>query len=433
MNPVIRVENLSKRYRIGSRRTGEYQTLREVLVGAAAAPWRRAKTLAGRGGQRDRSEEFWALEGVSLEINQGEVIGIVGRNGAGKSTLLKILSRITEPTSGRAEINGRVGCLLEVGTGFHPELTGRENIYLNGSILGMTHREIARRFDEIVDFAELETFLDTPVKRYSSGMYVRLAFAVAASLDPEILLVDEVLAVGDQAFQKKCLGKMGDVARSGRTVLLVSHNMATILNLCEKIVLLERGRLAFMGPSDEGISRYMESGNVEGESRCDLSGHPNRRPGMRPCFRSIQIRDEGGSLTNRIGCGEPVKFELDVCAGDAVADYNVHIGVEDHFGMRFFTLATNLSASGPLSLGGPRRVVCHLDHLALAPGRYSLSVYLGPTYKPLIDAIDPAMWLEVEERDFYGNGRLPHSTEGRVLVDSRWTVAKEAIPRGPGS
>ena len=244
---MIKVERLSKRYRLGAS-NGAYRTLRESISAAAIAPWRGVTRLAGWLGTdgvlengNGSTDDFWALKDVSFEIQPGEVVGIVGRNGAGKSTLMKILSRITEPTSGRAEFRGRIGSLLEVGTGFHHELTGRENIYLNGSILGMSRREIARRFDEIIAFSEIEGFLDTPVKRYSSGMYVRLAFAVAAHLEPEILLVDEVLAVGDQKFQKKCLGKMREVGRSGRTVLFVSHNIAALEALCEQSILIERG------------------------------------------------------------------------------------------------------------------------------------------------------------------------------------------------
>jgi len=233
MTVAIKVENLSKKYVIGAAQERQ-DTLRDWLV-AAGRSLRRRPTA---------ENEFWALRDVSFEVQRGEVVGVIGRNGAGKSTLLKILSRITEPTSGRAYINGRVGSLLEVGTGFHPELTGRENIFLNGAILGMRRTEIARKFDEIVAFAEIEKFLDTPVKRYSSGMYVRLAFAVAAHLEPEILLVDEVLAVGDAAFQKKCLGKMGDVAREGRTVLFVSHNMSAMQRLCQNAIFLQDGRLS---------------------------------------------------------------------------------------------------------------------------------------------------------------------------------------------
>ena len=253
---VIRVENLSKKYIIGHQKQERYTALRDVISNGAKSFW---QGLTGdRKIKQDVSEEFWALKDINFEIKQGDRVGIIGRNGAGKSTLLKILSRITEPTSGKISIKGRVASLLEVGTGFHPELTGRENIYLNGAILGMDRSEIKKKFDEIVDFAEVEKFLDTPVKRYSSGMYVRLAFAVAAHLEPEILIVDEVLAVGDAAFQKKCLGKMEDVAeKEGRTVLFVSHNMATIQNLCQRTIYLNQGLLVSDNQTQKLISEYL--------------------------------------------------------------------------------------------------------------------------------------------------------------------------------
>ena len=255
MKPIIRVENVSKLYRIGNREAA-YDTLRESIVEALRAPFGR---LRGRNGKRNY-ETLWALKDINFEIAPGEVVGVIGRNGAGKSTLLKVLSRITEPTTGRAELYGRVASLLEVGTGFHPELTGRENIYLNGAILGMKKAEINRKFDEIVAFAELERFLDTPVKRYSSGMYMRLAFAVASHLEPEILLVDEVLAVGDASFQKKCLGKMGRVAREGRTVLFVSHNMSAIRSLCRRAFWLDKGEIVGTGETGQVVSDYIKRG-----------------------------------------------------------------------------------------------------------------------------------------------------------------------------
>src|SRR5438034_1900554 len=253
---AIKVENLSKLYRIGKQE--RYRALRDTLTDAMYAPFRGIRSLFGGGPARKQAPEetIWALKDISFEIPRGEVVGIIGRNGAGKSTLLKILSRITEPTEGYGEIRGRVGSLLEVGTGFHPELTGRENISLNGAILGMRKAEIAHKFDEIVAFAELEKFIDTPVKHYSSGMYMRLAFAVAAHLEPEILVVDEVLAVGDAAFQKKCIGKMGRVAREGRTVLFVSHSMASVASLCKSGILLEGGTVASVGPIDSVIDEY---------------------------------------------------------------------------------------------------------------------------------------------------------------------------------
>lgn len=259
-NTVIRVENLGKRYRLGKR--VRYHTLRDTLTEFARRPARWWKTRGTRTGRQD-DNTLWALRDLSFEVQRGEVLGIIGRNGAGKSTLLKILSRITEPTTGEAELHGRIGSLLEVGTGFHPELTGRENIFLNGAILGMKRREIVQKFDAIVGFAEIEQFIDTPVKHYSSGMYTRLAFAVAAHLEPEILIVDEVLAVGDAAFQKKCLGKMNEVARDGRTVLFVSHNMTAVQSLCGSALLLEHGTLAKQGPAIEVAQDYFRLANAD--------------------------------------------------------------------------------------------------------------------------------------------------------------------------
>lgn len=258
---AVRVEHLGKRYRIGGQQVA-YKTLRESLMAAAGAPIRWLKS-----GRSPAKNTFWALDDVSFEVKHGEAVGIIGRNGAGKSTLLKILSRITKPTSGRVDLYGRVGSLLEVGTGFHPELTGRENIYLNGAILGMGHAEIGRKFDEIIAFAEIDRFLDTPVKYYSSGMYVRLAFAVAAHLEPEILLVDEVLSVGDAEFQRKCLGKMGEVARGGRTVLFVSHNMSAVVGLCTRGIVIERGRAVVDGGVSLAVAYYTNSTGLRGEYR----------------------------------------------------------------------------------------------------------------------------------------------------------------------
>ncbi len=301
-NLAIRVSNLGKQYRIGSSPSG-YETLRDVITGAARRLARREPPA--------RRETVWALRDVSFELEQGRVLGIIGKNGAGKSTLLKLLSRITEPTEGRAEIYGRVGSLLEVGTGFHPELSGRENIYLNGAILGMKRREIDRQFDEIVEFAEVARFIDTPVKRYSSGMYLRLAFAVAAHLEPEILVVDEVLAVGDAAFQRKCLGKMSDVARQGRTVLFVSHNMSAILRLTEETIVLDEGRMALRAPTPEAVDYYMTAGMSEAGERLWRetealveAAHP-----FRPI--ALRVKDEQGKTLGQLAATEPVTVEFE--------------------------------------------------------------------------------------------------------------------------
>ena len=302
---AIRVEDLGKRYRLGAT-TGSYRTLRDSLADAAAALLRRGDGRAGR----EAAGTIWALRHVSFEVRRGQVLGVIGRNGAGKSTLLKLLSRITEPSEGRAEIHGRVGSLLEVGTGFHPELTGRENILLNGAILGMRRGEIERQFDAIVEFAEVAPFIDTPVKRYSSGMYLRLAFAVAAHLEPEILLVDEVLAVGDAEFQRKCLGKMSDVARQGRTVLFVSHNMSAVLRLTEETLVIERGALALRAPTAQAIDHYMTAGmSQEGERRWSAEEIPASAGPFRP--RALRVRDRHGRVAGQVMGAEPCSIEFE--------------------------------------------------------------------------------------------------------------------------
>ena len=308
---ALRVEDLSKQYRIGSSREA-YKTLRDTFTDVVMSSFRRVgKLLHGRSGRApELGETFWALKDISFEIKRGEVVGIIGYNGAGKSTLLKILSRITEPTEGYADIYGRVGSLLEVGTGFHPELTGRENIYLNGAILGMKRMEITRKFDEIVAFAEIERFIDTPVKHYSSGMYMRLAFAVAAHLEPEILLVDEVLAVGDARFQKKCLNKMQDAGQQGRTVLFVSHNMPAITRLCERAILLEGGRVLQDGPSHRVVSTYLNSqvGTMAVREWTD----PAKAPGGELArLRSVRVRTEAGQITDVVDIRQSIGIDME--------------------------------------------------------------------------------------------------------------------------
>jgi lipopolysaccharide transport system ATP-binding protein len=307
---VIRAESLGKKYTIGHQANNErYTALRDVIMRQAAGFWRKSKDLLhGRAIiNGDELEEVWALKDVSFEVKQGEVLGIIGRNGAGKSTLLKVLSRITEPSAGRVTITGRVASLLEVGTGFHPELTGRENIFLNGAILGMSRREIRTKFDEIVAFAEVEKYLDTPVKRYSSGMYVRLAFAVAAHLEPEILLVDEVLAVGDAEFQKKCLGKMGEVAKGGRTVLFVSHNMAAISQLCPESMWIQSGRIRQVGSTTGIVTAYIKGDNyVAGLPELIFTEEPTREAQL----RRVRLVNESGTPTQKFSCDEPVIIEL---------------------------------------------------------------------------------------------------------------------------
>jgi lipopolysaccharide transport system ATP-binding protein len=309
MKPVIRVEKLGKLYRIGLA-PQRYQTLSENITRFLGAPVQAIRRIqAPRAGSTDT---IWALRDVSFDVEKGQVLGIVGRNGAGKSTLLKLLSRITEPTEGTLTIQGRVGSLLEVGTGFHPELTGRENIFLNGAILGMKHAEIARKFDEIVAFSEVEQFIDTPVKRYSSGMYLRLAFAVAAHLEPEILVVDEVLAVGDAEFQRKCLGKMGDVAEEGRTVLFVSHNMSAILRLTHETIILEKGRLVLRATSPEAVDYYLSAGHTSsGERFWEEDEVPSSAAPFRPV--ALRLRDSRQRIVDSIRSTEPFYIEMEYC------------------------------------------------------------------------------------------------------------------------
>jgi lipopolysaccharide transport system ATP-binding protein len=310
---AVRVEHLSKQYRLGSMGTS-YRTLRDTLVDGFSNTTQALRSLTSGNSQKKQLKSsvtrFWALQDINFDVTRGQVIGIVGRNGAGKSTLLKILSRITEPTEGVAEIRGRVGSLLEVGTGFHPELTGRENIYLNGAILGMKREEIDRKFDEIVSFSEVEQFIDTPVKRYSSGMYLRLAFAVAAHLEPEILVVDEVLAVGDAEFQRKCLGKMSDVAQEGRTVLFVSHNMSAILRLTHETLVLEKGKLILRAPTQEAVDFYLSSGFArQGERTWDDDEIPADAAPFRPI--ALRLRDRTGHVVDTIRSAEPAEIELE--------------------------------------------------------------------------------------------------------------------------
>lgn len=308
---AIRAVNIAKHYQIGSTNKASYGTMRDMLAGAVMTPVRRARSLM-RGeasGASDLTQTIWALEDISFEVKPGEVVGIIGRNGAGKSTLLKILSRITEPSRGYADVFGRVGSLLEVGTGFHPELTGRENVYLNGAILGMTRQEIVSKFDEIVDFSGVEQFIETPVKHYSSGMRLRLAFAVAAHLEPEILIIDEVLAVGDAAFQRKCLDKMQDVSEHGRTVLFVSHNMSAITRLCERTILLDKGHVLADGPSHQVIGAYLNSGMGTTAAR---KWSDTEAPGDESIrVRAARVRDRDGEVSDALDIRHPVTLEME--------------------------------------------------------------------------------------------------------------------------
>lgn len=419
MKTSIRIENLSKHYRLGSNDGGYYRTLRESLTNAISYPVHR---LRRRKTPRSSNSSFWALKDVSFDVQPGEVVGIIGRNGAGKSTLLKILSSITEPTQGRIEYAGRIGSLLEVGTGFHPELSGRENIYLNGSVLGMRRTEIDRKFDEIVAFSEIDKFLDTPVKRYSSGMYVRLAFAVASTLEPEILVVDEVLAVGDQAFQRKCLGKMSEISQSKRTVLFVSHNMAAIQSLCEKVLVLSHGRVEYYGPCQKGVECYMRDGADRDEAEIDLSSSRRASRGGTPVFRQIRLVNDEGVVSNQFTCGQPMTIELEIDWQLPPASVNFYVAFNDSYGRKLFTAATFLGTTGSINMPGVRKLTCRVPSLQLAPGRFSVDLFAKPLYSEPVDEIHSAAWFDVLPSDYYGNGWLPNSEFGTFLTQSTWTT-----------
>lgn len=420
-NTAIKVENLSKSYRL-HHQVERYPTFRDTLVRGVTYPWRRFRQLSGHLVE-DSDETFWALNDVSFEISTGEVVGIIGRNGAGKSTLLKILSRITEPTSGRAILNGRIASLLEVGTGFHPELTGRENIYLNGAILGMKRVEIARQFDAIVDFAEVEKFLDTPVKHYSSGMYVRLAFAVAAHLEPEILIVDEVLAVGDIAFQRKCLGKMQQFAHnSGRTVLFVSHNLASLRALCTRGILLQQGRLVFSDTIDSAVQSYLNT--LEEQSTGDLSRITARGGKGRIRLRSITIKSEGRT-SNTVSSGSPVRFEFAITGN--LPNLSCGFTIYDQLGHPIAAFDSRKhGCDDRTDEPDATTLSCELDELFLVPGRYRINTaVLGDG--ELQDHVEAAVFITVESGMVRGRPSQSDGAYGKVLIPHRW-IAESPEP-----
>jgi lipopolysaccharide transport system ATP-binding protein len=426
---VIQVENLSKKYIIGHQQEGRYRytTLRDSLTGGVKSI--RAKFLnpARRNIPNPAREEFWALKDVSFEIKQGDRVGIIGRNGAGKSTLLKILSRITEPTTGRISITGRVASLLEVGTGFHAELTGRENIYLNGAILGMSKIEIKRKFDEIVDFAEVEKFLDTPVKRYSSGMYVRLAFAVAAHLEPEILIIDEVLAVGDAQFQKKCLGKMQDVASEGRTVIFVSHQMASISNLCSSCVLLQSGELAFYGQTEAAIRHYLEI-DFQNSQRAENDLKAFRPSWSQPFITSARILDRNGCERTIFPLGASITIEMTFDITGLVKLKAPVMGVVINHATLGTVGGVNTRMTG-LDMGNKdyssrATMQCTLEDVPFLQGNYTVDVWLGDGSKD-VDCLQGYLGFYIEESDIYGTGRTPFSNMGVIFFKPTWKLLSD--------
>ena len=414
---AIQVENVSKLYHIGERKP--YKTARESLMNVLRVPSRLARRLVKTKNPEACETELWALRDVSFEVQQGEVVGIIGRNGAGKSTLLKVLSRITEPTSGRITIRGRVGSLLEVGTGFHPELTGRENLFLNGAILGMRRTEIIRKFDEIVAFAEIDKFIDTPVKHYSSGMYMRLAFSVAAHLQPEILLVDEVLAVGDAEFQKRCMGKMGEVARGGSTVLFVSHNMGAISTMCTQVALMNNGHLVEIGEPGRAIGHYQQEGMQTSGRICFLS---EPRPGKTaPFIKSMSTTDSDGAIRDLFFMGEPLRVQLELGGLSAAVRTAVAVEFKTLVGtpvLQFIGNDENFVLTGQ---SGDARVLLEIREIPLYPGKYLLSCWIGDPFGHEYDYRNECLSVTIQTGSLIRRSNLSN-TQALVYVKGRWDI-----------
>ena len=420
-NIAISAVGLGKQYRIGAQE--RYETLRETLSqGLSRLPF-------GRGKKSSEADYIWALKDLCFEIRHGDVVGIIGRNGAGKSTLLKILSRITHPSEGRAEIHGRVGALLEVGTGFHLELTGRENIFLNGTILGMRKAEIMAKFDEIVAFSEIEQFLDTPVKHYSSGMHVRLAFAIAAHLEPEILIVDEILAVGDLAFQKKCLGKMGDVSRGGRTILFVSHNMTAVEGLCRNGIVLDHGKLVFSGPVRSAARYYFDSLSASANPTghvFELSDAPQRQSDIGELLKRVELYTEDDlPLNTGLRMGDRLKIKVHFDLPSVTTGFNIGIGFDNIFGQRILTAHSYYAADRrDIARAGHQVFVCDIPEFTLMPGSYTMRLWLDIASTEA-DRVDNAAPITVVESDYYGTGRVPKT--GTVVLRQNWYLEEQGL------
>jgi lipopolysaccharide transport system ATP-binding protein len=418
---AISIENVSKYYRLGNigNRT-LYQDLNRWWARVRGHPDPLMR-VGDPGHDSLGKEGLWALRDVSLEIKSGDVLGIIGHNGAGKSTLLKVLSRVTGPTSGQIRVRGRIASLLEVGTGFHPDLTGRENIYLNGAILGMTKSEIRRKFDEIVDFADMEKFIDTPVKRYSSGMYVRLAFAVAAHLEPEILVVDEVLAVGDMAFQEKCIGKMSQVSREGRTVLFVSHNLQSIWSLCRSAIWMDRGKVKVAGNVGDVIGMYRDDMAKRSE---EVSFADVKRAGTgRVKITELRLEDENGKRVDSISSGGALLITVAYQADESARldELLIYLVVSNDRHARLFTLSNDFLGKRFNNLPRKGQLLCTIPHVPLIPGNYGIvvSAMLG---KETADKFSSPLGLSVHEGDFFNSNRMPSRSLGDVLVHQTWEV-----------
>jgi lipopolysaccharide transport system ATP-binding protein len=405
---AVRIENIGKRYRLQHRQKNEEDTLLNAFAGGLRS------FFSPRHGAQV-SEDFWAVRNISFDVQSGDRVGIIGRNGAGKSTLLKILSRIVQPTEGSIEYHGRIASLLEVGTGFHGDLTGRENIYLNGSILGMSRQEIDRQFDAIVEFSEVSRFLDTPVKRYSSGMYVRLAFAVAAHLDPEILVVDEVLAVGDAAFQKKCLNRMSEISREGKTLFFVSHNMAAVQNLCEKCVYLNRGRLVQYGDTSLVIPEYLKASMTA--ARTELRNREDRSGSGQMRFTGFRITGANGEEMVAAHCGSPVTFQVEIYAEKPVSGVTIAMGIDDSFGQRIAHCSNEATDQVFERVdAGTRTVNISFPHFPLKSGEYTFTLF-ATAGGDIADWVQDAGAFSVEAGDYYRSGKLPPEGQASVLVD----------------
>lgn len=424
MAPIVEAAHLSKKFKLGAAKRHE-DTLREALVQSLRASWRSLQHVWTDSQNASGSEWMWALRDVNFSIQPGDVVGIIGANGAGKSTLLKILSRITDPTEGFVRLRGRVASLLEVGTGFHPDLTGRENVFLSGTMLGMKKTEIESKFDEIVAFAELERFLDTPVKHYSSGMYVRLGFAVAAHLDPEILVVDEVLAVGDMAFQKKCMGKMGEFGESGRTILFVSHNVAAVLRLCQKGIVLQQGKLTFEGDARSAVDFYVGTfsrAEREDESHTiDLWNSRRRLPQYQPWLRKLEVyAGDGQPLGGQMDIGAPIRVHVEFNLREPTANFDVRVNFVDLYGQVIFATRSSYQPNRNLEQRcGTQEFICEIPSLLLTPGEYRLEAALVIDQK-CVDYVEDACRLKILGSDFYGTGRIP--SLGFFVHEQHWRL-----------
>jgi lipopolysaccharide transport system ATP-binding protein len=431
---AIQVRQISKQYRLGMRKTDlrktNYKTLRESLTQLGSVPFTLAKRLLtpqaapAHSNQGSSQGQFWALQDISFDVRQGEILGLIGRNGAGKSTLLKILSRVTMPTTGEARVFGRIGSLLEVGTGFHPELTGRENIFLYGAILGMRRHEIERKFDEIVAFTEVEQFVDTPIKHFSSGMYLRMGFSVAAHLETEVLLVDEVLAVGDATFQRKCIDKILSIAKSGRTIIFVSHNMAAVRQLCSTALLLSQGKIVAAGTAEEVIQTYSRQFRLQDTQ--DIGMIVDRKGAGDFRITGLRLRDAAGAEVPVLTCGEPAQVALQITNSVPGTNLRVAVSFLDALDQRVMHLDSMLLPAGMGTLGVNGELVCHIPQVLLAPGRYTLEILLQANHY-LQDHISNAATIEVIDGNFFGSGKEMRPGYQVAVMPFDWTAQQPAL------